>query len=102
MRGEGVAFHLGGRHQALVGHRAAYAAAGEAVDDQRSRAGFVQRLGVVVLAMALDAGAAGQDDHAGCRFAGSRQMQTRRQPRRPTGRRMIERQCIERQCIERQ
>ncbi len=95
--GEGIALHLRRRDQALVGHRAADAAAGEAVDDQGRGTGVVEGLGVVMLAMALDAGAAGQDDHARRgQVARRRQAELCAQPRRATARRMIERQRVER------
>jgi hypothetical protein len=50
-----------------------------------------------MLAMALDAGAAGEDDHAGRgQVARLRQAELRAEPRRPAARRMIERQRVER------
>ena len=64
-RREGIALHLRGRDQGLISHRAAHAAAGEAVDDQGRDARVVERLCIIMLAMALHAGAAGQD--APCR-----------------------------------
>jgi hypothetical protein len=94
---EGIALHLSRRDQGLVGHRAAHAAAGEAVDDQRRGAGVVEGLGVVMLAMTLDARAAGQDDHAGRgQVARLREPKLRTEPRRPAACRMIEGQRVER------
>ena len=93
---ESVALHLGGRNQALVGHCAPHAAAPETVDDQRGRAGLVEKVGVVMLAMALHTGAAGEDDHAGDpRRPALGNMQGRGNSRRPRGRRMVERQRVE-------
>ena len=93
---EGIALHLGAGNQGLIGHRAAYAAPREAVDDQRRYPGFIEDLGVVVLAVTLHAGAAAEDHHAGKRvLARGRQMEAGAQPCRPAGRRMIVRQCIE-------
>ena len=96
-RREGVALHLRAGDQGLISHRAAHAAAGEAVDDQGRDARLVEGLCIIMLAMALHAGAAGQQHHAGkrrCRL--HRQMQRARYARRLGGGRMIERQRVER------
>jgi len=94
---EGIALHLRAGNQGLVGHGAAHAATGEAVDDQCRRPGLIEDLGVIVLAVALHAGAAGQDHHARRgTFSPGWHVQAGAQPRRAAGCRMIERQCIER------
>ena len=62
---EGVALHLGGRDQGLIGDGAAHAPAAEAVDDQGRHACIVEGLCIIMLAVALNPCAAGQNHHAG-------------------------------------
>ena len=96
-RCEGVALHLGAGHQGLAQHRAAYAAAGEAVDDQGGDACVVEGLCIIMLAVTLHARAAGQDHHTGKRPIGRlRQVQARSEARRPGGGGVIEGQRVQR------